>query len=822
MNTRRLTVVLALFLVAGMASADVFKDLAKYEYGASPNVAEEAFKQLNDVPVAQHAAIEAKLIAVVSNKDATQAGKAFACRMLRQIGSEQCIPAVSELLGDEILSDYARLVLERMTGSAKAAEALRVGLEKAPDKAKVGILASLGEIRDGGAVKQIARLAGSSDAAVAVSAMMALGKIGSPEAADGLVELNVAEGQKPQYLDALTACARRLGGSGAASLYRRVITGKSAAHCVAAMQGLAAVDAKAGAAMIIDALKADELTMRQGALGAIVTVKGAELTKAVTASIDGLPPDRKPELITALGSRGDKAALEAVSRQVKSENAAVRDAAIAALGRLGDAGTVPLLLGVAASADVRDQVKTALTRLEDAGADAALLEALSKSESRATVIQVLAARNCTTAAPRLLELLKDENPDVRKEAWSGLGALAGAGDMAAVMKAVVKVTDDRELRYARDTVKKIYAGASDASGCFTEIAGVYAAAPAPIKALLLELGAVAGTAEALELERKALQGADVDLRKAAIRALASWPNTAAADDLYALATSATEESDRILGLRGYIGLAGSDQVNMSGSDRMKMFSRAEGLVKRPDEKRLIVSGLPRVGTTEAFGMLAKYMDEAEVKREAEMAAANLLWETRNRKSPASEAIARRLLASEDKGVRDRVGSVVSEWSKFKSYITSWLMTGPFNEQGKGGSDVFKKAFPPETNPASVKWVRLEKGIDREAINLEAHFGGIDNCCVYVKTAIDSPADQPARLELGSDDGVKAWLNGKLVHEHWVSRGCSPGQDTVNVTLKKGHNDLMLKIVDEKAQWAFSCRLRDGSGMPIEGLKVSAE
>ena len=45
---------------------------------------------------------------------------------------------------------------------------------------------------------------------------------------------------------------------------------------------------------------------------------------------------------------------------------------------------------------------------------------------------------------------------------------------------------------------------------------------------------------------------------------------------------------------------------------------------------------------------------------------------------------------------------------------------------------------------------------------------------------------------------------------------------MKVTLAKGVNRLMLKIVNESGHWAFSCRIRQENGMPVEGLQVRPE
>jgi hypothetical protein len=40
----------------------------------------------------------------------------------------------------------------------------------------------------------------------------------------------------------------------------------------------------------------------------------------------------------------------------------------------------------------------------------------------------------------------------------------------------------------------------------------------------------------------------------------------------------------------------------------------------------------------------------------------------------------------------------------------------------------------------------------------------ENCCAYVKVTIHSAQQADVVLSLGSDDGAKVWLNGKIIHE----------------------------------------------------------
>ena len=76
--------------------------------------------------------------------------------------------------------------------------------------------------------------------------------------------------------------------------------------------------------------------------------------------------------------------------------------------------------------------------------------------------------------------------------------------------------------------------------------------------------------------------------------------------------------------------------------------------------------------------------------------------------------------------------------------------------------------------------------------------------------------------LGSDDGVKAWLNGNLVHGNNVDRGLVVDQDMALVGLKKGTNELLLKVTQGGGGWAVAARIVAMDGLPIAGLRAEPE
>jgi len=803
-------------LVTGVLFGDVWEDLAKYEYGDESKAGEQVEKLLQETPVKEYGGVEKKLMAVVASKEATQAGKAIACRMLQQVGTQQCIPAVSGLLGDKVLSHYARLVLERLK-CAPANKAMRDALDGAPDKVKVGLLGSLGECRDSETVAPAAKLAKSSDPALAAAAIQALGKIGGKQAAQSLSSLRPDRKLLAVHMQAMVTCAGSLAGDEAAALCEVVLAGTYSPCRIAALRALASADASKASPLIAKAVASDDPMLCKGALGIVAGTKGKALTRAMLALLGDLPPARKAGLILALGSRGDTSALASLTELIRSDQPAVRDAAVKAVSKLGDAAAVTALLRLADSPALGASVVEAIARMTGDDIDGALAAALKDGKLRSVAIKASIARGSTAAVGPLLQLVKADDAATRKEAWAGLASLAGGGDMDGIMKAVIEIKDEGELPDATQAIRKVAARAEDKSKCFEVIAGYFDKATDATKGVILALAAVSGDSHALEMERKALASANKDLYGQALRALAAWPNESAAPDLLKLAKSGAGEVDRILALRGYIRIAGLETAKLSGAKRAEMFKTAMGLAERGEEKRQIVSGLQNAISIEALNMLKKQMDDPALRAEAQMSAATLIWHLRTSHPAEVTAMAAELMKSKNKTVVDKASKTVGDLNKGKAYVRAWLMSDVYT--GASGGAVHKKAFGPETGDKDVKWSNLKKGIGSEVIDLDKALKLTDRCCVYAKTTLISPSEKPVRLELGSDDGIKAWLNGKLVHDLWAKRGCKPGQDVVKVTLKKGENLLMLKIVNESGHWAFSCRLRQENGMPVEGLQV---
>lgn len=162
------------------------------------------------------------------------------------------------------------------------------------------------------------------------------------------------------------------------------------------------------------------------------------------------------------------------------------------------------------------------------------------------------------------------------------------------------------------------------------------------------------------------------------------------------------------------------------------------------------------------------------------------------------------------------------------FVRDWRILGPFdNEAGRGFLDVY--APESEADPATVfdgdvrkvQWRSIRAADPTAYVNLDARLRPNDEVLAYASCWLRVDAPTPAILRIGSDEGVKAWLNGEAVWTLDARRPAGFDQDRVPVVLRPGWNRVLLKIAESKGEWGFRFRVTDGIGVPLAGLTAAA-
>lgn len=170
------------------------------------------------------------------------------------------------------------------------------------------------------------------------------------------------------------------------------------------------------------------------------------------------------------------------------------------------------------------------------------------------------------------------------------------------------------------------------------------------------------------------------------------------------------------------------------------------------------------------------------------------------------------------------------WSRTTEYLRTWLVCGEFPVpalEAEGDAAQSRRALDtdflaehggePAIAPiAGMKHARpdgtfaewREYASAADQIDFAAVFAGrpVEHVVAYAFASIRRDEAGPAVIALGSDDGVRVWVNGQLVHDNAVRRGVSPDQDLVEVSLNAGENRLLVKVEQGTGGWGFCARL----------------
>ena len=171
-------------------------------------------------------------------------------------------------------------------------------------------------------------------------------------------------------------------------------------------------------------------------------------------------------------------------------------------------------------------------------------------------------------------------------------------------------------------------------------------------------------------------------------------------------------------------------------------------------------------------------------------------------------------------------------------ITPWFLIGPFNyalndisidnpraNQGGLNHDFLADVGHPEdrltedaiTVLCSDRKICSVHDQHGAILNFSKLFPGVTSAVMYAAAEISSPVEGCVGLEYAYNDGVKVWLNGKLLHNDHVSNYIPAFKYARHLPLylKKGYNLLIIKVDQKKAAPPYQPWSLIASLMPID-------
>lgn len=547
---------------------------------------------------------EQELIAVLRS-DAAEADKAMACKQLAVHGSADAVPELAKLLGNERLSSWARIPLEAIPDPA-CDTALRQAATVLAGRPLVGAINSLGVRRDAAAVAMLAERLADADAAVATSAAIALGLIGG-EAAAAALRPAVAASEpavRNAAAEACVVCAEGLAAGGRAAdaaalcdLVRKADVPPQ--RVVEATRGAILARGAAGVPLLVEQLRSADARMFAIGLSVARELRVPEVDPVLEAELGTAAPARAAVVVDALADRGGPRA-----RQVLAELAErragpreVRLAAVRALGRIGDAGSLAPLLLVAAEtdADLAAVAKTAIADLPHAGVDQALRAKLSGADAATLplLLDLVGKRRVAAALPDVLAALKSGEKTVREAALAALGETIDLERLNVLVEGVAGSDDAGDSAAALAALRTACVRMPDRDACTAKLEPAIAAAPLGTRISLLEIVGEVGGRRALAVVDAAARSDQEPLRDAGTRLLGKWMTADAAPVLIELAKTLPDGKYRDRAIKGYLRIA--RQLAANEAERVAMCRTILGVARDDADRQIVfdaIRGMP--------------------------------------------------------------------------------------------------------------------------------------------------------------------------------------------------------------------------------------
>ena len=779
---------------------------------------------------------EAQCIQVLQS-DASLADKDAACARLKFIGTPQSIAALAGLLTDEQLSHSARYALEPMS-SPEAGRSLIEALPKTSGLTKAGIITSLGVRREAAAVPALHPALTDSDAAVATAAATALGDIATPEATAALqAALNSPAGPvQTAVVDATLRCANRLLAAGdqkqALAIFHRLYSGQTNEGVrVAAYRGWLLASGTKAVALATQAITGQPGPAQTAALQLVHDLKVPDATKAFAKVLPRVDANLQVALINGLAQRNDTAAGPAIAALVASASAEVRLAALTALGVLGDDSIAPVLAEAAASSAGAEQAaaRESLVQLNRGEPAQKLLAALpaAKPAVQAEIARALGARSDSVAIPKLLDLARHDSGSARTAALSALAQLVDQAQLGSLVQVVVEAGNPAARAQAAEALNAACQHVQSKHGRveLEPLIDGLTRGSAEARVALLPIVTGFNTPAVRAAVRAGVADPNPQVRSAGVRALCDTSDPELLPDLLKAACTEKEETLRTLAVAGCVRLTTQEEnVKLPNARRLETLKAILDAGPSAEQKRLVLAGLAEVPSPDALKLAETMLAEPAVQTEAARAIIKLAPVLSD--SSAVDAALKQVLAVVQDGPTRQAAEAVLTRNETGSggFIKAWQITGPYLQAGKDYAALFDVVFPPETSePQRTTWKYVLAGANPDepgVVDLLKAIGGQERVA-YARTWVYSGRRQPARLELGSDDGVKVWLNENLIFAHNVARPVHPGSDKADLTLNAGWNRLLLKVTQHNQGWGFCARLLQPDGSPLVGVRADA-
>jgi hypothetical protein len=153
-----------------------------------------------------------------------------------------------------------------------------------------------------------------------------------------------------------------------------------------------------------------------------------------------------------------------------------------------------------------------------------------------------------------------------------------------------------------------------------------------------------GDEDSLDVLYESLGSSNDKIKYAAVTSLSDWPNSKPAVKLLDAAAKSTDKKMRILAIRGFVKIVGQDGGRYVDGV-IGLFKQAMKLATGTAEKKMVISGLSTIKSASALDMAASYLDDDQLKQEAQFASVKIASAVATEKPQLTKKVMEKVIAN---------------------------------------------------------------------------------------------------------------------------------------------------------------------------------
>ena len=339
-------------------------------------------------------------------------------------------------MGDESDGELKQKIMDmyRLSGFTAARSAR---LQSRSKSRRSDAVRRLGRIGDPETVPELARLLQDPEEEVREAALFALGRVGSRQALEQMLD---AIGGGDRWAQGKVAEAVEEAGGDSRRVLAEMLKDDNAQRRAFAAEVMGGIGSEEEAGCLVKALRDDEVDVRARAAGSLGRMRSRAARPALLQAMDDPAWEVRAQAVKALGRIGEQEDATRLALALRDGEWWVRNNASAALRDMGEAGEGPLIemlwdedrFAREAAAQVLEEgsiVERLIRDMREGGEDpesSRILRRLAEIGSVATIVQVLSDLPDREVRRRLVELLEGiEDPELDKALERAAGEAGG-------------------------------------------------------------------------------------------------------------------------------------------------------------------------------------------------------------------------------------------------------------------------------------------------------------------------------------------------------------------------------------------------------------